>query len=567
MATLFKKQYTKPIPDGAQIIARTVKGESKQFAQWTDRRGKKRTAELTANGKRIKAEATTWTAKYRDGEGNVCEVATGCRQKDAASAVLADLLKRAEHVKSNILSAEQDRIADHAAVPITEHIEAFLEYQRRKGTHPDRVQHYATKLNETAATCHFRTLRDLSVDRLEGWLGEQRTNKRDMGAAVYNGYRESWLAFGNWCIGKRVNGEQTHFNGEKRLLTNPFDGMAKLDEEAERRRRARALTDDELTRLLDAARRRPLEHAMTVYRGPNKGKLLAKVPDERRAKLIALGNERALIYKTAVLTGLRLNELRTLECRDLSLGDLGFIRLRHSNEKSRKGSTLPLRTDLVAELRDWIADKQPGDRVFVVPDGLLRIMDRDLKAAGIPKKDADGCVVHVHALRHSFASHLSKAGVAPRIAQAAMRHSNIRLTMGTYTDERLLDTAEAIETLSMFRSAAIPNESGDTDAETEPRKLAPMLAPNSVQDSKKSPFESLSGQSDDDAENDADTKKPRKTLGLTGFLGVGDTELESVTSTMSKQLFHLQKRENPANHGISAFPAFRILRQNFPFPT
>ena len=114
-----------------------------------------------------------------------------------------------------------------------------------------------------------------------------------------------------------------------------------------------------------------------------------------------------------------------------------------------------------------------------------------------------------------------------------MRHSNIRLTMGTYTDERLLDTAEAIETLSMFRSAAIPNESGDSDDETEPRKLAPMLAPNSVQDSKNSQSESLSDQTDDDAENDADTKKPRKTLGLTGFLGMGDTELESVTSTMS----------------------------------
>jgi hypothetical protein len=78
---------------------------------------------------------------------------------------------------------------------------------------------------------------------------------------------------------------------------------------------------------------------------------------------------------------------------------------------------------------------------------------------------------------------------------------------------------------------------------------------------------SFSDPTDDDAETDADTKKPHKTLGIAGFLGVGDTELESVTSTMSKQLFHLRKRENPANHGVSAFPAFHILRQNFPFPT
>lgn len=202
----------------------------------------------------------------------VCEVATGCRDKQAAQSVLDDLLRRAELVKAKVLSPDQDRIADHAGTPLSEHIEAFLDHQRRKGTHIDRVKHYETKLYETAGACKFRTLCDLSVDRLERWLSDQRSGDRDLGAAVYNGYRESWLAFGNWCIGKRVTGKQTHFNGEKRLIANPFDGMARLNEQAERRRRARALTENELCRLLDAARRRPLEHAMTVYRGANKGK-------------------------------------------------------------------------------------------------------------------------------------------------------------------------------------------------------------------------------------------------------------------------------------------------------
>ncbi len=508
MATLFKKQFTKPIPHDAIMVTRTVKGEVKRFAQWTDRTGKRRTSELTADGDRIKEEATTYTAKYRDGEGVVREVATGCTDKSAAAAVLADLQKRAEHVKAKILSPEQDRIADHAGVPIEEHFEVFLEYQRRKGTHPERVKHYATKLRETAAACKIRTLADLSVDRLERWLSDQRQGDRKLGAAVYNGYRESWLAFGNWCVGKRVNGKQTHFNGEKRLIANPFDGMARMNEQSERRRRARALTEDELTRLLDAARRRPLEHAMTVYRGPNKGKLLASVTDDRRRELERLGKERALIYKTAVLTGLRLNELRTLTCRDISFGDVPFIKLDHSNEKNRQGSSLAIRSDLAAELKAWISGKERGDRVFVVPAGLLRIMDRDLKAAGIAKKDADGCVVHVHALRHSFGTHLSKAGVAPRVAQAAMRHSNIALTMGAYTDARLLDTAEAIEGLTLVRT----------------------LAPNGVQE----------GQNQSIPDNpeivDIDSTKeenPKENKGFRGVLIVGGTELESVTSTMS----------------------------------
>ena len=98
-------------------------------------------------------------------------------------------------------------------------------------------------------------------------------------------------------------------------------------------------------------------------------------------------------------------------------------------------------------LDHWTSGKKRTESVFSVPAGLLRIMDRDIEAAGIPKRDADGLVVHLHALRHSFGTHLSASGVASRTAQAAMRHSNLNLTMNTYTDARLLDVASAIESI------------------------------------------------------------------------------------------------------------------------
>lgn len=81
--------------------------------------------------------------------------------------------------------------------------------------------------------------------------------------------------------------------------------MGKLDERADQRRKARALTETELVNLLDAAMRRPLLDALMIRKGPNKDKQLAKVSDERKAKLERIGYERALIYKTAILTGLR----------------------------------------------------------------------------------------------------------------------------------------------------------------------------------------------------------------------------------------------------------------------
>lgn len=38
--------------------------------------------------------------------------------------------------------------------------------------------------------------------------------------------------------------------------------------------------------------------------------------------------------------------------------------------------------------------------VFKVPTGMMRILDRDLKLARIPKRDERGLTLDVHALRH-----------------------------------------------------------------------------------------------------------------------------------------------------------------------
>ncbi len=75
---------------------------------------------------------------------------------------------------------------------------------------------------------------------------------------------------------------------------------------------------------------------------------------------------------------------------------------------------------------------------------------RDLAAADIPKEDECGRTVDLHALRHTFGTHLSKNGVPPRTAQAALRHSSLDLTMNVYTDPELLDVAGAMEALPML---------------------------------------------------------------------------------------------------------------------
>src|SRR5262245_4419326 len=116
MGTVFRKAVTKPLPQGTELFSR--KGE--QFARWRDTKGKVRTARVTTgrDGQvRLVLIARTYTAKYRDGQGIVREIATGCRDELAARAILADLEHRAERVKSKILTGAEDAVIDHQATP------------------------------------------------------------------------------------------------------------------------------------------------------------------------------------------------------------------------------------------------------------------------------------------------------------------------------------------------------------------------------------------------------------------------------------------------------------------
>jgi hypothetical protein len=234
-----------------------------------------------------------------------------------------------------------------------------------------------------------------------------------------------------------------------------------------------------------------------IRRGKRKGELAAKVRPEVREQLKLVGRERALIYKTLVLTGLRKGELTSLTIGQLHLeGDYPHAELNPQDEKNREGSQIALRHDLAAEMAAWIADKghraaegcipiggrgnglEANTPLYDMPDGLLRILDRDLIAAGIPKKDERGRTVDVHAMRHSFGTLLSKGGVAPRTAQAAMRHSTIDLTMNVYTDPKLLDVHGALDALpALLLNPPASNERRATGTTDTAPEFAPGFAP------------------------------------------------------------------------------------------
>ena len=146
---------------------------------------------------------------------------------------------------------------------------AFLEHQEAKGITKTQVENTRSRLNRIAADCRFKLLSDLNATALERWLVARQGE--NMGAVTRNGYREAWITFGNWCV------------RNQRLLSNPFAAVAKADAKSDPRRKRRSMDEGELIRLLDVARRRPLQDAMTVRRGRRKGEAVAELSDERAA--------------------------------------------------------------------------------------------------------------------------------------------------------------------------------------------------------------------------------------------------------------------------------------------
>ena len=118
--------------------------------------------------------------------------------KSAARAVLTDLEKRADKVRSGLRSAAEDAVVDHQATPLGEHVAAFLEHQAARGIAKGRVRDTRSRLRRVADECGFRRIADLDAASLEKWLVARQAE--GMGAVTRNAYRETWVTFGNWCV-------------------------------------------------------------------------------------------------------------------------------------------------------------------------------------------------------------------------------------------------------------------------------------------------------------------------------------------------------------------------------
>jgi Phage integrase family len=128
--------------------------------------------------------------------------------------------------------------------------------------------------------------------------------------------------------------------------------------------------------------------------------------------------------------------------------------------KNRKEQPRPLHPELVAELQKLKAagKLKPEDLVFPERVPPMKVIRADFKAAGIHLTDERGHRVDFHALRTTYITRLQRAGVPPREAMELARHSDMRLTMKTYTDVAQLPLAETVRKLPSIGDSQIDSQ-------------------------------------------------------------------------------------------------------------
>lgn len=367
---------------------------------------------------KAKGPAGKWTISFI-GEDGKRHRRVAFVDKAKSLALAQELEASARRVREGLADpGERERRAQQAR-PLADHLADYGAILRHRGDTPKHVEHTVgvlARLLEDAQVLHPQ---DLRPDRIQAALGRMRAAGKS--ARTCNHALAAVKGFARWLA-------------EANRIREVPRGLASLKpfgEAEDRRRVRRALTPGELARLVAAAEAGPDYHTW-----PKRSRTLA---------VRVSGEDRAMLYRLAAGTGFRDRELRSLTPESFALeGDEPTVTVRAAYSKNRREAVQPIRRDLAARLKPWLAGKPSGQNVFALPWSLARMMAEDLGRAGVAVVTPSG-VADFHALRHTFISGLVASGASVKVAQTLARHSTPTLTIGRYAHAEGSDLREALE--------------------------------------------------------------------------------------------------------------------------
>ncbi len=370
----------------------------------------------------------SWFIAYTD-ENGVRHTVKGCPDKVATEGIACKLQTDVEERRRGTIDTKAEAYAAHAAQSLDVHLEAWKASTRAKGATLKHVELFTTRaariialvkgadlaeidpprnvkhadLPKFEAALEVRvksaSLADLTSDRVQKAIAKLRDEGRSL--ATCNHHRAAIKAFSTWC----------HEYGRTR--EDVLRGVTGYNANEDRRHDRRTISVDELRKLIEATMRGE------DFQGVS-------------------GSTRALVYRLAVGTGLRYSEIGGIHPESFDW-EASTVTVAACYTKNGQTATLTLPDDLVGDLRAYVATKQPGEIVFILPEEKgAKMLRCDLAAAGIEYRDQSGLVFDFHALRCQMATNADAAGASDGVIQKRLRHSSRALTQ-KYIRPRAVD--------------------------------------------------------------------------------------------------------------------------------
>lgn len=309
----------------------------------------------------------------------------------------------------------RDTYTDAAALPIVEHIDAWLKFVEEKGASEAQLSLLRTRIRYLAG--------------LAGWKRLSDINAESCLSALHKLHKQKFTKDGLTRSAQTRNHYLSHAKQFARFLWEtdrlPKHVLLRLHPvsvEDDIRHERRSPSDEEIAIMHAAAPNQPIKRGMT-------------------------GEQRMLGYRVAMATGLRANELRSLARDSFDLPNRA-IWLRAAYDKRKKRTRQPIPGWLAAELQEWF-DDGGGLWSGFTKQNPGRLLKEDLIAAGIPPciEGPDGDLFFdFHSLRHWYCTWAANLpGISPKSLMTLCRHSTPALTMKIYAKARIHDLEAAVD--------------------------------------------------------------------------------------------------------------------------
>jgi len=405
MGTLVKNWKTIPMPAGAKV-------KRDGTVMWTVK-GKKREGNLSG-ADRVSMQVDMWTAQYTDETGTVQRVSTKTKDQSVALKILARYEAEVDRIRSGVVTREELNNAQTRNVTLNDAFERFRTKMVAGGCTPEHVTKTMRRVSRFCQETGIDSVPKIRREAIERWVANE-IQKKILTPASVNHYLTALKMFVQYLVDVEI------------LPSNPLKSIRKLNQELGQRKKRRAMTAEEVERLLKAA--------TTMKR--RKGKK---------------AEEQVLIYKLLLGTGLRSTELSLLTPNQVDFKH-NRLTIEAAKTKNRTADVLPIREDLVQSVKEWVETHgiQGHERIFRYNrDSIRRSFYRDLKAAGIERVGKDGRSIDVHSFRKTFGTMLARAGIPLTTVQRLMRHSTPLLTAKLYIDVDPVDMTQALSALPTF---------------------------------------------------------------------------------------------------------------------